>query len=142
MKSVRPDSTGPDPGLPIRSLAQAGTSREVLQLMLTIKNRLSDYEISIPVTAPDAYAQLLWAGSGIQDEDLQDLIHRLRESDPPTICVYQFSQAEGLLMCARCGQMLTLQIPARATVSAPITSQCPSCRLPFAVALASSVPAT
>ena len=47
MKPVTLDSTGPVPGLPIRSLPLAGTGREVLQLMLARGERLDWFETGV-----------------------------------------------------------------------------------------------
>ena len=52
-------------------------SRQTVQLMLEMKSLLRQYDITISVSAPDAYEQLIQASQAIDDDDVADVRRRL-----------------------------------------------------------------
>ncbi len=121
-------------GKPMRAIAMSSPPRASIQLMIEMKERLRRHGMSVALTAPDTYAQLLTLSADI--EELQELRQKIIEIEPPSICVYLFSQADAQLTCARCQSLLTLKVPDTASLAHPIRTQC-SCGMPFAAGLES-----
>ncbi len=124
----------PSMGVLIGILAENHPDRVTLQLMMELKGLLQDVGISISLSTPDVYTQLLKFSRGIQDTAVQHARQGLKKVEPPHACVYGFDQENGQLSCGRCRYILTLRIPDHASKTRPIRIACPNCHMPFAVA--------